>query len=81
MIEKGAGAERIEALRAELSQQNVCSFFRTAQDLAARVTAAVANWLSVHDRELAGRSSITPGDLDAYYERLQQQTRDWISTG
>jgi HEAT repeat protein len=73
MIEKGSGAERIEALRAELSQGHLCSFFWTAQELATLVTTAVANWLSLHDRELAGRGTIAPEELDTYFERLQQQ--------
>jgi HEAT repeat protein len=73
MIEKGLGAEHIEALRDELSREHLCSFFSTAQELATLVTSAVANWLSGQVQGVAGHGTIAPEELDAYYERLQQQ--------
>ena len=53
-VDKGADAERIGALRAELGQEHLCSFFSTADELGRLVTAAVANRLT------------HPAGLDAY---------------
>jgi hypothetical protein len=72
-IEKGPGADRIEALRDELAQQHLCSFFSTPQELATLATTAVANWLSAQGRDPVTYGGITPEELAAYYERLQQQ--------
>src|SRR5437588_144047 len=45
-IEKGEGAERLQALRRELSERYTVSFFRSEEDLARLVGAAVYHWES-----------------------------------
>ena len=53
-IDRGTDADKIEALRAELSDRHMCSTFTGPGDLAALVTAAVANCL-VGDGPAGGR--------------------------
>ena len=43
-VEKGEGGERLQALRAELSEAYTASFFRSEEDLARLVSTAVHNW-------------------------------------
>jgi hypothetical protein len=73
VVEKGTGADRIEALRAELQQQHVCDFFTSCEDLAARVTAALSNWLTAQGQKIDGHGALDAGQLAAYSERLHQQ--------
>jgi energy-coupling factor transporter ATP-binding protein EcfA2 len=73
LVERGSGADRIEELRAELSQEHICSFFSTAQELATLVATAVANWLTAQGRAVEAHGAIPADALNAYYDRLQQQ--------
>jgi hypothetical protein len=73
LMERGPGAERIERLRNELSEEHLCSFFSTAQELAALVTSAVSNWLGGHSLTIDQPDVIPPELLKKYYQRLEQQ--------
>jgi tetratricopeptide (TPR) repeat protein len=43
-MEKGAGGEKIEALRAELAREHTVQFFKSPEELAGQVAASVAQW-------------------------------------
>jgi hypothetical protein len=73
LMERGLGAERIENLRRELSEEHLCSFFSTSQELATLVTTAVSNWLRGHGRRVDAPQAIPPELLHIYYQRLEQQ--------
>jgi uncharacterized protein DUF4062/HEAT repeat protein/NACHT domain-containing protein len=79
LIDRGTAGEKIEALRAELSSQHLCAFFRGPDDLGAVVTAALANY--TNGRRLppsgGGATVVTSGVLTEetrqnYFERLRQ---------
>jgi hypothetical protein len=72
-VERGPGAERIEALRSELLEKHLCSFFSAKNELAAIVTAAVARWASGQARVLAVHGRLSAEMLARYYQRMQQQ--------
>jgi hypothetical protein len=50
-MEKGIGGEKIEALREELEREHTVEFFKSPDELAGQVVAAVSNWT---DRKLIG---------------------------
>jgi HEAT repeat protein len=64
---------RIEAFRAELAQQMLCSSFSTPQELATVVTAAVHKQLKTLGKQLPGGSYLHPEVIRTYYERIVQQ--------
>jgi tetratricopeptide (TPR) repeat protein len=43
-MEKGAGGEKIEALRAELAREHTVQFFKSPEELAGQVATSVAQW-------------------------------------
>nr|MDT0661260.1 HEAT repeat domain-containing protein [Micromonospora sp. DSM 115978] len=73
VVDRGADADRIEALREELGDRHMCSHFSDAADLAALVTAAVANCLADTGWPGHGLHALSPDTLKQYYIRLQQQ--------
>jgi hypothetical protein len=72
-IDRGPDADQLEALRAELSDRHMCSTFTGPGDLAALVTAAVANCLVELGRPASALHSLSPDVLKRYYDRLHQQ--------
>jgi hypothetical protein len=72
-VDRGVDADRIEALRAELADRHMCSTFSDAADLAALVTAAVANCLADTGWPGQGLHALSPDALKQYYTRLRQQ--------
>jgi tetratricopeptide (TPR) repeat protein len=46
-MEKGAGGEKIEALRAELAREHTVQFFKSAEELAGQVATSIAKWAQV----------------------------------
>jgi Domain of unknown function (DUF4062)/TIR domain len=76
-IDTGPPGDRIEALRAELAEENLCIFFSSADSLAAVIVPAVVNWLRdrgpdpgiggavPEDRDEAARDIIARGELAA----------------
>lgn len=79
LIDRGASGERIEALRAELSERHMCAFFRGPADLGALVTAALANYVkgnpmppSVDGPTVVATGVLTDETRQNYYERLRQ---------
>lgn len=87
-MERGSGADRIEALRAELAEEHLSSFFSSVEELATLVTTAVAKWLVARRPDPGGIGAITPQDRDqaapdtialeelaGYRRRLQRYAR------
>ena len=72
-IDRGTEAEQIEALRSELVVRHMCSTFNGPGDLAALVTAAVANCLADIGRPTGALQSLSAETLKRYYDRLHQQ--------
>jgi hypothetical protein len=72
-IDREPDADRIEALRAELGREHLCSFFSTPQELTTLVTTALANWLRGRGHATNGAGLIAPEVLATYATRLQQQ--------
>ncbi len=72
-IDRGAEAEQIETLRSELVVRHMCSTFNGPGDLAALVTAAVANCLADIGRPTGPLQSLSAETLKRYYDRLHQQ--------
>jgi len=76
-VDRGEDADRITALREELRTNHVCSFFTSADDLAAQVTAALANYKGPQDQAAGGDAEaeqpLTDEARDAYLVRLHQQ--------
>ncbi len=72
-IDRGTDADKLEALRAELSDRHMCSTFTGPGDLAALVTAAVANCLVEMGRPAGALHSLSPDMLKRYFDRLHQQ--------
>ena len=72
-IDRGDDAERIETLRSELVIRHMCSTFTGPGDLAALVTAAVANCLADIGRPAGPLQSLSAEALKRYYDRLHQQ--------
>ena len=72
-VDRGRDAERIEALRAELTDRHMCSHFADSADLAALVTAAVAVCLADTGWPSQGLHALSPDTLKRYYTRLRQQ--------
>jgi hypothetical protein len=72
-VDRGIDAERIEALRAELAERHMCSTFRSPAELAAMVTAAVANYLTdAGVNNGGGMPALNRDVLRQYYLRLRQ---------
>ncbi|MGI5146892.1 HEAT repeat domain-containing protein [Plantactinospora sp. CA-294935] len=72
-VDRGRDAERIEALRAELADRHMCSTFRDPADLAAMVTAAVANCLTDAGVPAGGgMHTLSRDTLKQYMLRLRQ---------
>src|SRR5215475_2294846 len=72
-MDTGEGGVRIEALRAELAGEHVCSFFSGPEDLGSAVTAAVSNWLQAQGQHAAGDGVLPAATLAVYRQRLEQQ--------
>ncbi len=72
LMDRGADAEAIEALRSELKLERIISFFSNAADLESVAAAAIAN---VRDAGRAAPPSGMLGEqrLRRYYDRLVQQ--------
>jgi Domain of unknown function (DUF4062)/NACHT domain len=64
---------RVRQLRSELSEQHICSLFRTSDQLASLVSSAVANWSIQRVGILQGSRRMPPPVIAAYAQRLQQQ--------
>ncbi|MFI6759216.1 HEAT repeat domain-containing protein [Micromonospora sp. NPDC050417] len=71
-VDRGADAEQIEALRAELADRHMCSIFTDAADLAARVTAAVAVRLAETGWPGHGLNALGQDTVKRYFARLRQ---------
>jgi hypothetical protein len=71
-VDRGADAERIEALRAELADRHTCSIFKNPADLAARVTAAVAMYEADSGRTEPARPAFSADTIKRYFSRLRQ---------
>lgn len=72
-VDRGKDAERIEALRAELAEQHMCATFRDPADLAALVTAAVANLLTeAGPAPDDGPPTLSRDTVKQYFLRLRQ---------
>ncbi|OLE27798.1 MAG: hypothetical protein AUG44_09230 [Actinobacteria bacterium 13_1_20CM_3_71_11] len=79
LVDRGEAGEQIEALRAELAERHMCAFFRGPDDLSAKVTAALANYLNgrrlppaLGEPPVAGGGVLTDETRQAYYDRLRQ---------
>jgi HEAT repeat protein len=76
LIDRGADGERIVALRRELSDKHVCNFFTGPDDLAAKVTAALANFRFGEQQSRPPTEAADPLSEAArrgYTERLRQR--------
>ena len=73
--EKGEGAQKIEALREELSSggKHVVNFFETADELARKVNEAVTKWAT--EQGLTAKRQLT--DWDAYRESVINK-HQWV---
>lgn len=71
--DKGPAADRIEALRQELSEKHVVSFFANADELSRKVNEAVTHWEK--EAGLGGRRQLT--DWDAYRQAVCNRHR-WV---
>jgi HEAT repeat protein len=63
----------IRRLRGQLAADHTCSFFGTADQLAALAGAAVTNWSASRAGALAGSQELPPAVVAGYAQRLQQQ--------
>ncbi|HJQ71263.1 MAG TPA: DUF4062 domain-containing protein [Blastocatellia bacterium] len=54
LMEKGEGADRLHALRKELSEEYLVSFFRSKEELVKQVERAVRSWADKARRSVAG---------------------------
>lgn len=72
-VDRGAEADKIETLRAELADRHMCSTFTGPADLAALVTAAVANRLAETDWSAPGLQAVSPDTIRRYFGRLRQR--------
>jgi hypothetical protein len=73
LMDFGPESERIRALRAKLVQRHLCAFFTAPEDLAVRVTTAVANLLSDVQQPGQGRGVFSAQALSRYFERFRQR--------
>jgi hypothetical protein len=64
--------ERIEHLRNELSQNHLCSFFTSAQDIAGVVGPAIYKWAEEHGH-IPAAALIPELDLEAYFKALRKR--------
>ncbi|MGW0432543.1 HEAT repeat domain-containing protein [Micromonospora sp. NPDC003197] len=71
-IDRGADADKIEALRAELAARHTCSIFTNPPELAALVTAAVANCLAEFGVPAHGAHALSEDTVRRYFDRLRQ---------
>lgn len=71
-IDRGVDADRVEALRAELSVRHTCGTFTESVDLAAQVTAAVANQLAENCWTEPAGPTLSPDIRTRYFTRLRQ---------
>ncbi|MDG4791230.1 DUF4062 domain-containing protein [Micromonospora sp. WMMD1102] len=71
-VDRGNDAVRIEAFRAELADRHMCSLFSDPSQLAAMVTAAVANVLSEANFSQYPSSTLGQDVLRRYFGRLRQ---------
>lgn len=71
-VDRGREADKIESLRAELGDRHMCSTFRDPADLAAMVTAAVANCLTEVGVPTGGMQALSRDALKQYFLRLRQ---------
>ncbi|WP_460915790.1 HEAT repeat domain-containing protein [Plantactinospora veratri] len=71
-VDRGRDADRIERLRAELSDRHMCSTFHDPADLAAMVTAAVANVQLDVVQPAQGLGTFRPDVVGQYFQRLRQ---------
>ncbi|MBE1485775.1 HEAT repeat domain-containing protein [Plantactinospora soyae] len=71
-VDRGPAAEKIESLRAELGDRHMCGTFRDPADLAAMVTAAVANRLTESGLPAGGTQALSRDVLKQYCLRLRQ---------
>lgn len=71
-VDRGPEAEQIESLRAELADRHMCSTFTAPAELAALVTAAVANRLAETGWPTHGLHALGQDTLKRYFARLRQ---------
>jgi hypothetical protein len=71
-VDRGPEAEKIEAFRAELADRHMCSTFTGPADLAALVTAAVANCLAESGLPAQANHALSPDTVKRYFDRLRQ---------
>ncbi|GAB3160011.1 hypothetical protein GCM10027290_65630 [Micromonospora sonneratiae] len=72
-VDRGTDAEKIEKLRAELADRYLCGTFTDPADLAAQVTAAVANRLAEKGWSEQSLQALSPATIKRYRDRLRQQ--------
>ncbi|MEU7873289.1 HEAT repeat domain-containing protein, partial [Dactylosporangium sp. NPDC049140] len=76
LVDRGEDADAITALREELRTNHICSFFGTAEDLGAQVTAALANYKGAQEQRAAADAEaaleLSDEARNAYLERLRQ---------
>jgi hypothetical protein len=76
-VDGGLKGERIQALREELRQELLCSFFKTADELSSLVAIAVTRWGSQQDQSpahpITTEHGLSQAQVTTYYERLTQQ--------
>lgn len=72
-VDKGADASKIEALRNELSTKCIVSFFKSADELASLVGAAVHKWETKSRTSIPEEKIIAELDLKQYIEAVSKR--------
>jgi tetratricopeptide (TPR) repeat protein len=75
-MEKGAGGEKIEALRAELAREHTVQFFKSPEELAGQVAASVAKW--AQERLDADMDSLRARQVQADRKRREMRDRQRV---
>jgi tetratricopeptide (TPR) repeat protein len=75
-MEKGAGGEKIEALRAELATEHTVRFFKSPEELAGQVATSISQW--AQERLAADMDSLRARRDQADRERREKRERQRV---
>ena len=70
-VDKGEDAQKIEALRNELSTDHTVSFFNNPQGLASEVSASVHNWMKKSEISSAKKELTSELDIETYTKAIE----------
>jgi tetratricopeptide (TPR) repeat protein len=74
-MEKGAGGEKIEALRAELAREHTVQFFKSPEELAGQVATSVAKWAQAQLDARMGRLRARRDQADRERREMRERQR------